>query len=47
MPEVRPIEKMLWMEFVLHGLAEYSKLSKNNMDEGIEFKDLLGSMLNF
>ena len=47
MPEARPIEKMLWMEFELHGLAEYSKLSKNNMDEGIEFKDLLGSMLNF
>ncbi len=47
MPEARPIEKMLWMEFVLHGLAEYSKLSKNSMDEGIEFKDLLGSMLNF
>ena len=47
MPDVRPLEKHLWMEFVLHGLAEYSKLSKNQMDEGLEFKDLFGSMLNF
>jgi len=35
------------MEFVLHGLSEYSKLSKNQLDEGLEFKDLFGSMLNF
>jgi magnesium chelatase subunit I len=47
MPEARPLEKHLWMEFVLHGLAEYSKLSKNQLDEGLEFKDLFGSMLNF
>ena len=47
MPEARPNEKMLWMEFVLHGLAEYSKLSKNPMAEGLEFKDLFGSMLGF
>ncbi|MDA8886767.1 AAA family ATPase [Bacteroidia bacterium] len=47
MPETRPNEKILWMEFVLHGLSEYSKLSKHQMDEGLEFKDLLGSMLDF
>ncbi|PCJ66461.1 MAG: magnesium chelatase [Bacteroidetes bacterium] len=47
MPNVHPNEKMLWMEFVLHGLAEYSKLSKHQMDEGLQFKDLLGSMLSF
>lgn len=47
MPEARPNEKMLWMEFVLHGLAEYSKLSKNDIAEGLEFKDLFGSMMNF
>ncbi len=47
LPEIHPNEKMLWMEFVLHGLAEYSKLSKNTMAEGLEFKDLFGSMLNF
>ena len=46
-PDIHPNEKMLWMEFVLHGLAEYSKLSKHQMDEGLQFKDLFGSMLNF
>jgi magnesium chelatase subunit I len=46
-PDAKPIERHLWMEFMLHGLAEYSKLSKNQLDEGIEFKDLFGSMLNF
>ncbi|MGB0850649.1 MAG: AAA family ATPase [Bacteroidia bacterium] len=47
MPDIHPNEKMLWMEFVLHGLSEYSKLSKHQMDEGLQFKDLFGSMLNF
>jgi magnesium chelatase subunit I len=46
-PDAKPIEKHLWMEFVLHGLSEYSKLSKNRLDEGLQFKDLFGSMLNF
>ncbi len=45
LPNLKPIEKPLWMEFALHGLAEYSKLSKNTLDEGLEFKDLFGSML--
>ena len=46
-PDIHPNEKMLWMEFVLHGLAEYSKLSKHQMDEGLQFQDLFGSMLDF
>lgn len=46
-PDAKPIERHLWMEFVLHGLAEYSKLSKNRMEEGMQFRDLFGSMLNF
>lgn len=45
--DARPLEKYLWMEFVLHGLAEYSKLSKNKIDDGFSFKDLLGSMFQF
>ena len=32
------------MEFALHGLAEYSMLSKNLVDKGLQFKDLLSSM---
>jgi magnesium chelatase subunit I len=32
------------MEFALHGLAEYSMISKNNLTAGLQFKDLLSSM---
>ena len=34
------------MEFALHGLAEYSLLSKHRLARGNSFKDLLSSMLN-
>jgi len=34
------------MEFVLHGLAAYSMISKKSVEGKIEFKDLMGSMLN-
>ncbi|MCB0739856.1 MAG: magnesium chelatase, partial [Chitinophagaceae bacterium] len=37
----------LLMEFVLHGLAAYSLISKNIFDNKIEFKDLMGSIMNF
>ena len=37
-------EKVILMELVLHGLAEYSQLSKHNMVKGFEFKDLMSSM---
>jgi magnesium chelatase subunit I len=36
--------KLLLMEFALHGLAEYSVLSKFVLDVGFQFKDLLSSM---
>jgi magnesium chelatase subunit I len=39
-------EAALLMEFVLHGLASYSLISKKPVERGIEFKDLMGSMLN-
>jgi magnesium chelatase subunit I len=32
------------MEFALHGLAEYSQLSKKMVDTGLQFKDLFSSM---
>ncbi len=34
------------MEFALHGLAEYSQLSKQQLTAGTQFKDLLSSMFN-
>lgn len=39
-------ENTLLMEFVLHGLAAYSLISKKILEGKIEFKDLMGSMLN-
>jgi magnesium chelatase subunit I len=39
-------EAALLMEFVLHGLSAYSLISKKIMETSIEFKDLMGSMLN-
>ncbi len=40
-------EYALLMEFVLYGLASYSMISKKIFEGKIEFKDLMGSMLNF
>ena len=40
------MEMALLMEFLLHGLASYSLISKKVLDSKIEFKDLMGSMLN-
>ncbi|MBS1948386.1 MAG: sigma 54-interacting transcriptional regulator [Bacteroidetes bacterium] len=39
-------ETALLMEFVLHGLAAYSLISKKMVEGKIEFKDLIGSMVN-
>jgi magnesium chelatase subunit I len=36
--------KLFLMEFALHGLAEYSMLSKHPLTKGLQFKDLLSSM---
>jgi magnesium chelatase subunit I len=40
------LEAALLMEFVLHGLSAYSLISKKIVEGKIEFKDLMGSMLN-
>ena len=39
-------ESALLMEFVLHGLASHSMISKKVIEGKVEFKDLMGSMLN-
>ena len=39
-------ETALMMEFVLHGLSSYSLISKKVVENRIEFKDLMGSMIN-
>lgn len=45
-PKLDKTQQLLWMEFVLHGLAEFSQLSKNGLERGIEFKDLMSGMFD-
>ncbi|MCY7423133.1 MAG: magnesium chelatase [Chitinophagaceae bacterium] len=46
-PRANAKENALLMEFVLHGLSSYSLISKKTLEGKIEFKDLMGSMMNF
>lgn len=39
-------QKLFLMEFALHGLAEFSMLSKHRLEKGLQFKDLLSSMFS-
>ncbi|OYU95143.1 MAG: magnesium chelatase [Bacteroidetes bacterium B1(2017)] len=45
-PETPEHEKVILMELILHGLAEFSQLSKNPLVKGFEFKDLMSGMFN-
>lgn len=38
-------EKLFLMEFALHGMAEFSLLSKKALDQGLQFKDLTDSLM--
>ena len=40
------MENALLMEFVLHGLASYSLISKKSIDGKVSFTDLMGSMID-
>jgi magnesium chelatase subunit I len=43
-PKSSPQDRLLMMEFLLHGLSEFSLLSKNNLVSGMRFKDLFSSV---
>ena len=45
-PNASTKENALLMEFVLHGLSTFSLISKKVLEGKIEFKDLMGSMIN-
>lgn len=45
-PNARGEELYLLMEFILHGLAEYSILSKNILEDGLSFSDLFRSVFS-
>ncbi|MGL4599132.1 MAG: sigma 54-interacting transcriptional regulator, partial [Bacteroidia bacterium] len=44
-PQIKGTERLFLMEFILHGLAEFSRLNKNTMEQGAQFGDLFTSML--
>lgn len=45
-PRTSEMETALLMEFVLHGLAAYSLISKQTIEGKVAFSDLMGSMMN-
>lgn len=44
LPDTGKEDRILYMEFLLHGLAEYSLLSKYRLEKGLQFRDMLSSM---
>ncbi len=45
-PDISAQEKLFMMEFVLHGLSEFSILSKKSIDNGLAFGDLTASLFD-
>ena len=43
-PSINGNSRMVLMEFLLFGLSEYSLLSRNKIEDGIQFRDMLSSM---
>jgi len=43
-PNLPENEKYLMMEFLLHGLAEFSLISKQHVEFGLQFKDMISTM---
>jgi magnesium chelatase subunit I len=44
---VKKSDMNTWMEFVLHGMAAYSLLSKFQLEQGNKFSDITSAMFNF
>ncbi len=45
-PNLSKSQHLLLMEFLLHGLAEFSQVSKSHLDNGFTFKDMFNSLFN-
>jgi len=45
-PNLSSTQELLLMEFVLHGLSEFSQLSKGFLDNGFAFSDMFNSLFN-
>lgn len=45
-PELKGKQQLFMMEFALHGLAEFSLISKQSLDKGLHFNDLLDNLFD-
>jgi len=45
-PRLVETQQLILMEFVLHGLAEFSQLNKGFLDNGFAFSDMFNSLFN-
>ncbi|RYY05792.1 MAG: magnesium chelatase, partial [Sphingobacteriaceae bacterium] len=45
-PGISENNQLLLMEFVLHGLAEFSQVNKGYLDNGYSFSDMFDSLFN-
>ncbi len=45
-PEAKGAERLLLMEFVLHGLAEFSLIGKSRLEKGVVFQDFMSGLLS-
>jgi magnesium chelatase subunit I len=45
-PQLEKEDSYFMKEFILWGLVEYKKLSKERLNEGYQFKDLFGNYIS-
>lgn len=45
-PRTNADERLFLMEFVLHGMAEFSLIGKNRMERGLQFQDLMSGLFS-
>lgn len=45
-PRTNADERLFLMEFVLHGMAEFSLIGKNRLERGLQFQDLMSGLFS-
>ncbi|MEM0997112.1 MAG: magnesium chelatase [Bacteroidota bacterium] len=45
-PGTGPAEQFFLMEFLLHGMAEYSLIGKHQLEKGLQFQDLMSGLFS-
>jgi magnesium chelatase subunit I len=46
LPKLDPADRLFWMEFVLHALAEFSLIGRNRLERGVQFQDLMSGLFS-